>query len=221
MPTEFATTIFYSYSHQDEDLKDKLDAHLSSLRREGLIRTWHDRRISPGSDWAAEIDEHAATADIFLALVSADFINSDYCWGAELTQALARHARGEATVVPVIARPVDWRNTPLGSLQALPKDGRAVTTWGNRDEGWTNVATGLRTLIHSRHLSPDDTGGIPLTPSAGRVSPRSGDRLISFSHINIMADKLPRWRESAHEHYSKPHVIEKKKSARAASKASG
>jgi hypothetical protein len=94
MPTEFATTIFYSYSHRDEDLKDRLDAHLSSLRREGLIRTWHDRGISPGSDWAVEIDEHAATADIFIALVSADFINSDYCWGAELNQALARHMRG-------------------------------------------------------------------------------------------------------------------------------
>jgi hypothetical protein len=29
--------LFYSYAHEDEDLRQELEKHLSSLRREGLI----------------------------------------------------------------------------------------------------------------------------------------------------------------------------------------
>ena len=35
--------IFYSYAHEDEDLRNQLFKHLSSLRHEGLIVEWHDR----------------------------------------------------------------------------------------------------------------------------------------------------------------------------------
>jgi hypothetical protein len=38
-------SLFYSYSHKDEALKQKLETHLSLLNREGVIRDWHDRRI--------------------------------------------------------------------------------------------------------------------------------------------------------------------------------
>ena len=155
MSGERAREIFCSYSHRDEDLKDKLEAHLSSLRREGLVKVWHDRKILPGTDWATEIDKHSATADIFIALVSAYFINSEYCWGIELTEALDRHVHGEVIVIPVIIRPVDWHSTPLGSLEALPRDGRAVTAWGNRDAAWTDVAKGIRRLIENYRPSTD------------------------------------------------------------------
>jgi hypothetical protein len=37
--------IFYSYSHRDETLRAELDKHLNLLRRQHIIRAWHDRRI--------------------------------------------------------------------------------------------------------------------------------------------------------------------------------
>lgn len=40
--------VFFSYSHRDEDLRDELEIHLSALKREGVIETWHDRRIVLG-----------------------------------------------------------------------------------------------------------------------------------------------------------------------------
>ena len=89
--------VFYSYSHRDEDLKSRLDVHLSALRREGLIQSWHDREILPGADWNIEINDAVTRADIVLLLVSADFIASEYCWGVEFTRALERHDKGEAT----------------------------------------------------------------------------------------------------------------------------
>ena len=74
-------SLFYSYSHRDEDLRSKLETHLAVLRRGGLIAEWHDRKIEAGDEWRKAIDGHLMSADIVLLLVSADFIASDYCWG--------------------------------------------------------------------------------------------------------------------------------------------
>ncbi len=114
---------FYSYLHKDEKLCAKLENHLAILRREGLIETWHDRKIGPGTEWAGAIDEHLNEADIILLLVSSDFLASDYCSDVEVVRAMERHKAGEACVIPVILRPCDWGHTPFAKLQALPKDG--------------------------------------------------------------------------------------------------
>lgn len=37
--------IFFSYSHLDEALRDRLEKGLAMLLNEGLIEPWHDRRI--------------------------------------------------------------------------------------------------------------------------------------------------------------------------------
>jgi hypothetical protein len=140
-------SVFYSYSHKDEGLRRQLEAHLSALRRQGEISEWHDRQIVAGSDWARDIDAHLDSADVVLLLLSADFIASDYCWGIEMRRALERHESGEAVVIPVILRPVDWRIEPLSRLQAVPRDGRAVTQYRNRDEAWTEVVTAIRRAI--------------------------------------------------------------------------
>lgn len=34
--------VFMSYSHRDEDLRDELEKHLTGLKRQGVITTWHD-----------------------------------------------------------------------------------------------------------------------------------------------------------------------------------
>ena len=41
--------VFFSYSHHDEKLRDALETHLALLKREGVIRAWHDRMIGAGS----------------------------------------------------------------------------------------------------------------------------------------------------------------------------
>ena len=83
--------VFCSYAHEDEDWRIQLEKHLSSLKREKLITSWHDRKIVPGTDWAYEITMHLSTAQIILLLISPDFIASDFCWGIELKTALKRH----------------------------------------------------------------------------------------------------------------------------------
>ncbi len=125
--------LFYSYSHKDETLRNELETHLKLLQRQGLIDTWHDRKIEAGEEWKRKIDENLERADIILLLVSADFIASDYCYEIEMKRALERHEKGEARVIPVILRDCKWNSTPFAKLQALPKDGKAVKKWPDKD----------------------------------------------------------------------------------------
>lgn len=55
-------TVFFSYAHEDEALRDKLATHLKSMEREGLIQGWSDRQISPGSEWGATIKQQLSAA---------------------------------------------------------------------------------------------------------------------------------------------------------------
>jgi len=142
-----APEVFLSYSHKDEDLCERLRTHLSLLQRLGHIDQWHDRRITAGAEWAGEIDEHLRSARVILLLISADFLASDYCYDIEAKLALDRHARGEAVVIPVILRPTDWTGAPFAKLQALPRDGKAVTLWANQDEAFALISRGIRQAI--------------------------------------------------------------------------
>jgi hypothetical protein len=94
--------LFFSYSHQDEALRDELAKHLSLLERDGVLSSWHDLAIVPGSEWAGHIDQHLEQTQIILLLISADFLASDYCYDRELTRAMERHEAGEAVVMPVM-----------------------------------------------------------------------------------------------------------------------
>ncbi|WP_438006201.1 AAA family ATPase [Sorangium sp. So ce321] len=148
-PRKKPLRLFFSYSHKDEALRDELETHLALLKREGLLQSWHDRRIAAGDARAGQIDKHLNEAEVILLLVSADFLASDYCFDNEMTRALARHDAGQACVIPVILRKTDWHSAPFARLQALPKDARPITLWQDRDEAWHDVALGIRRAIEA------------------------------------------------------------------------
>src|SRR5258708_11712340 len=141
-----SVSIFFCYAHEDEALLKKLKAHLRPLQRQGLIDVWHDRDISAGTEWEQEIKKHLNEAKIILFLVSPDFMDSDYCYGIEMQQALERHQRGEARVIPIILRPVHWQGI-LGNLKALPTDAKPVKSWSDIDEAFFDVTEGIHTVV--------------------------------------------------------------------------
>jgi GTPase SAR1 family protein len=162
--------IFFSYAHADERLRNLLENHLSSLRREGLIRNWHDRQIVAGMDWEQTIDTHLNSASVILLLVSPDFMNSDYCYGIEMRRAMERHQLGGALVIPIILRPVDWQGTPFARLQALPTGGRPITKWSNRDAAFLDVVNGIRRAIEDlAERSPSSAPPLDITRLPGKA----------------------------------------------------
>ena len=154
-------SVFFSYSHKDEDLRNELEVHLSGLKRQGVISTWNDRRITAGTELGPAIDANLSAADVILLLVSPDFINSDYCYEKEMERAMERHASGAARVIPVILRPCDWHGLPFGKLLATPTDGKPVTKWPDRDEAFLNVVQAIKAALQELGQKPSRS-----TPSA-------------------------------------------------------
>lgn len=156
---------FISYSHRDEKSLDRLHTHLAMLRREGLIATWYDREILAGGNLDREVAAHLKDSDLFLALLSPDFLASNYCYEREMEVALKRHEEGSLRVVPIVLEPCDWKSSPLGKLKALPKDGKPISLWTNENVAYLDAATELRRLLegsaktHSETTSLSAEGG--------------------------------------------------------------
>ena len=145
-----AVPVFISYAHEDERFREDLEAHLKLLQRQGLIEMWHDRRIGPGKDWPEEIDKNLERAGIILLLISADFINSDYCWDQERVKALELRRKRKADVIPVVVRSVNWKASDLAGLQALPKDAKPIDEWDKPDAAWSSVAAKIEEAARKR-----------------------------------------------------------------------
>lgn len=154
-PATVPIPVFLSYSHTDEVFRVQLEKHLTSLRREGEIASWSDRRIGPGDEWRTSIDASLEQAKLILLLVSADFLASEYCYGNEVRRAMDRHNAGAARVIPIILRPVDWKELPFAKLQALPRDAKPITTWPNIDDAFLDVVTGIRLAAEAIRTTGD------------------------------------------------------------------
>lgn len=144
--------VFCSYAREDETWLRKLETHLSLLQRQGHISLWNNRCISPGTDRVRAIDTHLETASVILLLVSADFLASDYCYGTEMDRALERQKAGEAQVIPILVRPVDWKNAPFAHLQVLPTGTNPIASWSDSDSALADVARGIRKAIEQLPL---------------------------------------------------------------------
>lgn len=135
--------LFYSYAHEDEAILVELRKHLAALRREQVIVDWHDRQLLPGAAWDSEISSRLESADIVLALISADFVSSEYAYGRELSRALELHDQGRLVLTPVIARPCRWERLPTARLQVLPDRARPISGWKDPDQAYLSVAVGV------------------------------------------------------------------------------
>ncbi|HLL80255.1 MAG TPA: TIR domain-containing protein, partial [Ktedonobacteraceae bacterium] len=139
--------LFYCYAREDRSLRDELEVHLGALKRQYHLNNWHDREILPGQNWESAINEQLDTADIVLLLISPNFMDSEYCYGKEMSRALERHEAGTCCVIPILLRPTYWEDAPFNSIELLPTDAIPITRWPDRDEGFRTVVSGISRSI--------------------------------------------------------------------------
>ena len=132
---------------------ERLAVHLKSLEHQELISSWYDGDITPGSEWNKQILDHLNAAQIIILLISPDFIASQFCYSIEMKQAIVRHENQQACVIPIILRPTYWEKTPFAKLQAIPTEGKHISTWRLPDEAWKNVVQGIQKAILEREKS--------------------------------------------------------------------
>lgn len=151
--------VFIAYSREDNADRERLEKHLSTLKRNAAISTWYDGKIEAGKDWEREIKDALNLSDIILLLISPDFIDSDYCYNVEMSRALERHEAGDATVIPIIVRHCDWEDTPFSKIQLLPRNGQPLNSaaWPNRDEAFAHVCKEIKSIVQNVFTSRVNT----------------------------------------------------------------
>ncbi|GLV60141.1 hypothetical protein KDH_69640 [Dictyobacter sp. S3.2.2.5] len=139
--------IYYCYASEDKKLQSELNKHLRPLIRQYRLKIHDESDISPGVEWEKEIQAMIDAAHVILLLVSPDSLSSADIYEREIPRAMQRHKAGEAYVIPVILRPVDWQAALFSNLPVLPKNAQPVITWPNYDEAFLDIARGIRKVI--------------------------------------------------------------------------
>ncbi len=175
--------LFISYSHKDTKFLEDLKTHLAPLRRDGLISDWCDRELVGGDELDKEIEDALARADIFVFLVSSDFLASWYCFDKELKTALERLENSDVRVLPVIVRPCLWHRTVLGGFLAVPEEGEPISKWNDVDEAFLDVVKQLEKSA-KKLLELQEDQDIETPPvAAGPDSPAAQGLTSEFSEF--------------------------------------
>ena len=156
--TGYATQLFYSYCHKDEQYRVAMETSLAALKRDGLLHEWSDQKILPGQSISSEVRSKMDEADIIVFLFSPDFINSTECM-KEWDYARALAKRGKPLFrIPIIVRTCTWLHV-LGEddVRALPNDGKPVSSYSDPDVAWYEIYEGIKSVVMqlSTNFSPN------------------------------------------------------------------
>ena len=158
--------LFISYAHEDELFKDELMSHLKILERTNVIETWSDRSIKPGEEWNDEIFNNIENSDLFIPLISANFIKSEFCYDKELDFAIKLKAQKKITIIPIIIKACHWSKANFSKYQSLPKNANPISKWKDRDEAYSQITASLEELLKPT-IAPDQEEVPNPTPNPG------------------------------------------------------
>lgn len=89
--------VYISYSSKDRHVVDRIAKGLEAAG----ISSWTDRNIPPGSEWMEQIDHAIQSADVFVVLITENFLHSPYC-NSELGSIVAKARSDKSRIIPVI-----------------------------------------------------------------------------------------------------------------------
>ena len=149
--------VFIIYAREDREIKQGLLRHLNPLKDSYNLSIWHDDHIEPGQEWKPSIESRLEKTDLFLMLVSADFMNSEFIHQVEFKFAIDRHKQNKSIVIPVIIDYCLWdvdiayknQTFNLKDLQVLPDEAKPIGDWRTPEQAYSNIARGIRTVLMS------------------------------------------------------------------------
>ncbi|WP_221392587.1 TIR domain-containing protein [Dyadobacter sp. NIV53] len=139
--------VFISYSHKDLSVKEELVRALSSNPDMEILS---DDLLQPGSEWAKVLSRLRTDAGVFLLLVSRSYLESETVRSQELPEILAKAADNSAYIVPVILEECNWGEEEYAKYQAVPKFGKAVNTFENKEDAYNEISEALDSLNQIR-----------------------------------------------------------------------
>jgi tetratricopeptide (TPR) repeat protein len=179
--------VFLSYAHEDESGRERLEKHLAPLRRTGLVELWADIGIRAGQDWNEEIEQHLRASDVIVFLLSADWVDSDFCY-RELEIALEQERCHRAVIVPVLLKAVIWKKTPFARHQVLPRNGVPIENQESPEQAFAKVIEDLLETFVA-FLPPaglEDVRSSLSAPESEPARPLSSSGEVDFPALDLV-----------------------------------
>jgi TIR domain/AAA ATPase domain len=169
--------IFISYSHKDEPEHPRdgevqwlsfVRTYLQPAVKHGIFDLWVDQNMPGGTDWDPEIEKKLRACDVFILLVSANSMASDYIIDKEIAIVRERQANGEQVhFYPLLLTP-----TPKAGLDKVkdknlrPRDGKPFSGYSLHDRAqyMTNAADEIAELVDQ--IAARKSAEQPRQPSA-------------------------------------------------------
>lgn len=146
--TIFSVRLFYSYCHRDARHRADMEKSLTMLKTNGCLEDWSDRSILPGERISEKIRTEMNEVNIMVFLLSPDFLASEEC-RKEWEYAKLLSERKLLFRIPVILKNCAWKDfLNDDDVKALPKDGKAVTKFKNRETAWQEVYEGIKAIVN-------------------------------------------------------------------------
>lgn len=149
---------FISYSKFDEDYKNEFIKHLITLKDDKLVEDFNCDEIDLGENSNELIQKKLNECDFMIALVSVDFLNTQYIRTFEVEKAKELGKK----IIPIIIKPCDWENSIIKDFHAalrgtnislnkelFLKDEFKESTEIERHAWWTKIIKEFRKKIFS------------------------------------------------------------------------
>ena len=101
--------VFVSYSHSDKVWLERLQPLLKFDNCRGYANEWDDQKLQAGDKWKRRIREALDRMNLFVCLISTEFLLSRYVQQIELPKAFEREEAGEIEIVPIVV----YRHVPI------------------------------------------------------------------------------------------------------------
>ena len=174
--------IFISYSHSDEDWKNRVQKKLTVLELEGYFTVWEDRQLKPGEKWQPAIKRELAQFDVAATLISDDFLTSDFIRNEEVPDLLRRQKQDNVRIIPLILKPCTWQEIPwIKAILGGSKDNVEMSGLSEHDQevALTNLAREIKAILHPETNQPSSKTKPSTTNPAPTQTP------------TILSDRLP------------------------------
>lgn len=149
---------FLSYSHKDSDKRNELKNNLNPHILRGRINFWYDEHLLAGDSVTPEISKQMNNANVFLLLLSRNFMSSDYILNYELKEAAKKFKEKRCRVIPIVLEDMSLKflEEEFGELiNPLPQTNEKVLKPLNKwkksevDTAWKIILTELEKIIFS------------------------------------------------------------------------
>lgn len=138
--------VFISYSHEDEEFKNRLVDHLKILSYKRDLEIWDDRKLGIGDNFDELITKKIDEVDIIVVLISSSYFASNYCMKKEWNYIKNKYI---CKILPVIVRDCLYDEMLEGiKTITMPQNNRSLEQLPNKDSEYRLIADVIRKKLY-------------------------------------------------------------------------